>query len=65
MDYVIELNRKELKSKLQPLREDICCTKKVEEKDDVYVIFKKIVYYITLITGLGNPSKPKVSPILQ
>lgn len=60
MDYVIELNRRELKSKLQPLREDICNVKKVEEKYEVYVIFKKIVYYITLITGLGNPSKPKV-----
>ncbi|XP_066253099.1 cilia- and flagella-associated protein 206 [Euwallacea similis] len=60
MDHVIELNKRDLKNKLSSLKENIFMATKVEEKEEIDLLFKKIVYYITLSTGLGNPSKPKV-----
>lgn len=56
MDFVIEMNRKDLKNRLTPLREKIYST--WHQTNDMLV--KRIVYYITLATGLGDPSNPKV-----
>ncbi|XP_066156970.1 cilia- and flagella-associated protein 206 [Euwallacea fornicatus] len=60
MDHVIELNKRDLKNKLSSLKENIFMATKIGEREEIDLLFKKIVYYTTLITGLGNPSKPKV-----
>ncbi|XP_048522875.1 cilia- and flagella-associated protein 206 isoform X2 [Dendroctonus ponderosae] len=60
MDYAIEVNRRDLRNKLLVLKEDIFTFSKVEDRNDVDALYKKIVYYITLASGLGNPAKPKV-----
>ncbi|XP_050310303.1 cilia- and flagella-associated protein 206-like [Anthonomus grandis grandis] len=60
MDYFIQGNRKELKWRLRSLEDDIVRMNNVEEKELVDSLYKKIVYYITFVTGLGNPAKSKV-----
>lgn len=52
-------HRKSLKEKLQPLETEIlnADNDSHEELDKVY---KKIVYYITLLSGLGNPTFPVI-----
>lgn len=57
---MIEMNRRNLRNKLVVLKEDIFTFSKVEDRNDVDALYKKIVYYITLASGLGNPAKPKV-----
>lgn len=53
---IAEKNRIALQNRLSPLEAEILQTKKLVETDDYEKLYKRIVYYITLLSGLGNPT---------
>lgn len=57
---IVQITRQDLKFMLQPLEDEII---KVAGTDDdtLRELYRKIVYYITLLTGLGDPSDISVS----
>lgn len=55
LDEISEANRSNLKTLLVKLEHEIVGIDCVEDDDDMSTLFKKIVYYITLLSGLGNP----------
>ncbi|XP_060528377.1 cilia- and flagella-associated protein 206-like [Cylas formicarius] len=60
VDYVIETNRNDIRNRLARLKDDIFCSQNVSDKEELDKLFRKIVYYITLISGLGNPTQTRV-----
>ncbi|XP_076252362.1 cilia- and flagella-associated protein 206-like [Rhynchophorus ferrugineus] len=60
MGYAIEMNHYDLRKKLSKLKEDIFIINTIQDKEEMDKLLKKIVYYITLISGLGDPTNNKV-----
>lgn len=59
---LIEANRQLLKECLKPLEEDICHVTLTElNRSDDHKLFDRIVLYITILSGLGNPEEDAVS----
>lgn len=53
---MVKTNRTELMIRLKPLETEILEFKKVHAEDLSSTLYKKIVYYVVLASGLGNPS---------
>lgn len=51
---LLQKNRSELLERLKTLEQEIINVKKLEE-EDFDMMYKKIVFYVTLASGLGNP----------
>lgn len=51
----LQKHRTELLERLKTLEQEIIDVKQLEEEEDFDVIYKKIVFYVTLASGLGNP----------
>lgn len=56
---IIVRHRNNLKDKLVPLENEICAFKE-EDEAAKEKLFKKIVYYLTLFYGLGDPTDEAV-----
>lgn len=56
-----EENRAELAKELSELKKYIIETKNISEQVDVNKMFKRILFYITLTSGLGSPTNEGVS----
>jgi hypothetical protein len=53
---MVKRNRSELLIRLRALEQEIVDVKYLAEEDEIDLTYKKIVYYITLASGLGNPT---------
>ncbi|XP_044268139.1 cilia- and flagella-associated protein 206 [Tribolium madens] len=53
---MVKRNRAELLLRLRGLEQEIIDVKHLNEEDEINLMYKKIVYYITLASGLGNPT---------
>ena len=53
---MVKRNRAELLLRLKVLEQEIIDVKTVSEEDYINVLYKKMVYYIGLASGLGSPS---------
>lgn len=56
----IENHRTLLLRRLSLLKVDICKAPEPKEYNDCYTLSKKIVYYLTLVSGLGCPKNNQV-----
>lgn len=59
LDEVVENTRCSLKERLERLEMQIIIDK--DNEGDILHIYQKIVFYITLLSGLGNPAENGVS----
>lgn len=59
-DVIIEHNRTALQTRLEPLEKEILQTKKLTQTEDYDKFYKRIVYFVTLLSGLGNPTVSSV-----
>lgn len=53
---MVKRNRAELLLRLRGLEQEILEVKSINEEEEIEFMYKKIVYYITLASGLGNPT---------
>ncbi|RZC32461.1 UPF0704 protein C6orf165 -like [Asbolus verrucosus] len=53
---MLKRNRTELLARLKTLEHEIIDIKVLKEDEEIDFIYKKMVYYITLASGLGNPT---------
>lgn len=60
LDEDVNISRRNLKSTLERLEDEII-NANVPDDDGVNELYKKIVYYITLLSGLGDPTVTSVS----
>lgn len=54
-EKLVQKNRNELLERLKTLEQEIMDVKDLEEEEDFDMMYKKIVFYVTLASGLGNP----------
>ncbi|CAH1132415.1 unnamed protein product [Ceutorhynchus assimilis] len=57
---IVQTNRDSFKKKIEVLYKDIIECRKLETIFGVELLYKKMAYYMTLVTGLGNPTEPRV-----
>lgn len=55
-DEIVEKNRAGLATRLAPLEQEILKVHNVSIEHDFEKFYKRVVYYVTLLSGLGNPA---------
>lgn len=60
IEHMVMRNRTDLKTRLSPLEKEVVETQ-TDVKEDMDKLYKKIVYLVTLYSGLGNPTVKSVS----
>ncbi|XP_018573011.1 cilia- and flagella-associated protein 206-like [Anoplophora glabripennis] len=60
INNVVKKNRGEILERLVRLKNEICRVNNPDSESDVDNIMKLIVFYITLVSGLGNPMENEV-----
>lgn len=60
-DEMASRNRSNLQDRLAPLEKEIIQTPEFNNEEEKEKFYKKIVYFTTLLSGLGNPTLPNVS----
>ncbi|KAJ8973097.1 hypothetical protein NQ317_008189 [Molorchus minor] len=56
MPLIVKSNRKDVMDRLVRLQNDIVKTMTIDGPDEIFMYTKKIIAYITLLSGLGNPT---------
>lgn len=64
-DEMASKNRSNLQDRLAPLEKEIVQTLGFSNEEDKEKFYKKIVYFTTLLSGLGNPTLPNVSEAIM
>lgn len=65
MNNVVKKNRSDILHRLVRLKDEICRASNPESEDDIENLTKLIIFYITLVSGLGNPMETEVTKILK
>lgn len=60
-DEVITNNRENLSLRLKPLQHEILKVRSINSEHEYMKFYKNVVYYVTLLSGLGNPA---VQPVI-
>lgn len=60
MNNVVKRNREYLSDQLAPLMNKICQINNPNSEDEIEDLTKMVIYYVTLISGLGNPQEIEV-----
>ncbi|CAG9766797.1 unnamed protein product [Ceutorhynchus assimilis] len=55
LQYIIDITRMDIKNRLKVLHDDILAHDKVDNRQNIDTLYKKIIYYICFLSGLGNP----------
>ncbi|KAJ8686759.1 hypothetical protein QAD02_022553 [Eretmocerus hayati] len=59
-DTTIKAHRTRIVHKTAPLVREICETKQLDSGNEIEKLYQKMLVVLTLLSGLGNPTKPSV-----